>query len=323
MSCLPSTRNMEPETRNTRANALSHLALGTVQFGLPYGVANRSGQPPYEVVLDILACAIEGGVTVLDTAAGYGESEAVLGRALADLGFSEKVTVVTKIAALSPDLAPNRADALVEASVRNSLRQLRLGYLDLCLFHREQDFRYADSLLKLRESGLVRRIGCSTTTPATTRTIVASGLAEAVQFPASVLDRRFLPSGTEAHARGMAVFARSIYLQGLLFLDDAATPEDLLNITPVRRRLIELARGAGMPLAELALRFALGRQELDSVLVGVDSVAQMRENLALFAKGPLPLDLAREVDAAGPPLPDAILDPWRWAKRMPDAKPRN
>jgi aryl-alcohol dehydrogenase-like predicted oxidoreductase len=311
---------MEPETRNTRASALSRLALGTVQFGLPYGVANRDGQPSYEVVRDILACAIEGGVTVLDTAAGYGESEAVLGRALADLGFSEKVTVVTKIAALAPDLSPARADALVEASVNNSLRQLHLDHLDLCLFHREQDFSYADSLIRLRERGLVRRIGSSTTTPTATREIVVSGLAEAVQFPASVLDRRFLPSGAKAHARGMAVFARSVYLQGLLFLDDATTPEDLRGVAPVRRRLAELARHSGMPIAELALRFALGRQEIDAVLVGVDSVAQMRENLALFAKGPLPPDLASEVEAAVPLLPDAILDPWRWAKRMPDAK---
>ena len=70
MSCLPSTRNMEPETRNTRANALSHLALGTVQFGLPYGVANRSGQPPAKTAAaaaaDLLGEAdlvIDGGCT--------------------------------------------------------------------------------------------------------------------------------------------------------------------------------------------------------------------------------------------------------------------
>lgn len=303
-------------------SALPRLALGTVQFGLPYGVANRSGQPPFEAARDILACAIEGGVNVLDTAAGYGESEAVLGRALAELGFSGKVTVVTKVSALAPDLPPARADALVEESVRHSLRRLRLERLDLCLFHREQDFRYADSLLRLRELGLVRRIGCSTTTPAATREILASGRAEALQFPASVLDRRFLPCGAEARAGSMAVFARSAYLQGLLFLEDDATPEDLRGVAPARRRLRELARGAGMPLAELALRFVLGRAELDAVLVGVESVAQMRQNLALFASGPLPPDLALEVDAAVPPLPDAVLDPWRWAKRMPDATPR-
>jgi aryl-alcohol dehydrogenase-like predicted oxidoreductase len=314
---------MEFETRNleTRARALSRLTLGTVQFGLPYGVANSSGQPPYETARDILACAIEGGVTCLDTAARYGESEAVLGRALAELGAD--VTVVTKIAPLADDLSSARADALVEESVTNSLRNLRLESLPFCLFHREQDFRYADSLLKLRARGLVERIGCSTTTPAATRTIIGSGLAEAIQFPASVLDRRF--TGPEvagaAHSGRMAVFARSVYLQGLVFLPDEKTPGDLSEVIPPRRRLAEFAREAGIPLAELALRYVLGLGDLSSILVGVDSVDQMRENLALFAKGPLPPDLMRAVVADAPSLSNRILDPWNWTQRMPDGKP--
>ncbi len=309
-------------TPGTRDGALSLLALGTVQFGLPYGVANRAGQPSYEIARDILSCAIERGVTCLDTATGYGESESVLGRALAELGAAERVTIVTKVAPLADDLSPARADALVEESVRNSLRHLRLERLPFCLFHREKDFRYADSLLKLRARGLVERIGCSTTTPFATRKIIGSGLAEAVQFPASVLDRRF--TGAEvagaARARGMTVFARSVYLQGLVLLSDAATPENLHGVIPARRQFAELALEAGIPLAELALRYVLGLGDLTSILVGVESVDQMRENLALFAKGPLPPDLMQAVVATASSLSDAILDPWRWAQRMPDTK---
>lgn len=317
---------MKPESLNpeTSSKEFSRLTLGTVQFGLPYGVANRAGQPPYETARDILACAIEGGVTCLDTAAGYGESEAVLGRALAELGAAERVSVVTKIAPLADNLSPARADALVEESVNNSLRHLRLERLPFCLFHRERDFRYADSLLKLRDRGLVERVGCSTTTASATRTIIGSGLAEAVQFPASVLDRRF--TGAEiagaARSRGMAVFARSVYLQGLVFLPDATTPEDLSGVIPPRRRLAELAREAGIPLAELALRYVLGLSDLTSILIGVESLDQMRETLVLFAKGPLPPDLMQAVLASVPSLPDAILDPMRWLRRMPNAKPR-
>lgn len=317
---------MKSETLNTGTSgrALSRLTLGTVQFGLPYGVANRAGQPTYETARDILACAIEGGVTCLDTAAGYGESESVLGRALAELNAAERVAVVTKVAPLADDLSPARADALVEESVRNSLRHLRLERLPFCFFHRENDFRYADSLLKLRERGLVERIGCSTATPLATRQIIDSGLADAVQFPVSVLDRRF--TGAEvagaACARGMTVFARSVYLQGLVLLPDAATPESLREVIPVRHQCAKLALEAGIPLAELALRYVFGLGELTSILVGVESMDQMRENLALFAKGPLPPDLMQAVAATALSLPDAILDPWRWVQRMPDAKPK-
>jgi aryl-alcohol dehydrogenase-like predicted oxidoreductase len=67
-----------------------------------------------------------------------------------------------------------------------------------------------------------------------------------------------------------------------------------------------------MTLAELALRYVLSLEDLTSILIGIDSVDQMRENLALFAKGPLPPDLMRAVVANALSLPDAILDPWRW-----------
>lgn len=298
----------------TSSKALSRLTLGTVQFGLPYGVANSAGLPAYETARDILACAIEGGVTCLDTAAGYGESESILGRALVELGASEDIVVVTKVAHLPGDLSPVRADALVEESVRSSLQHLRLERLPICLFHREQDFRYADSLLKLQGRGLVERVGCSTTSPLGTRSIITSGLAEAVQFPASILDRRFTGAELAGNtiSRGMAVFARSIYLQGLVLLPDATTPENLCAVIPARRRLAELASDAGMPLAELALRYALSLENLTSILIGVDSVYQMRENLALFARGPLPPDLMQAVVASDPLLSDAILDPCRW-----------
>jgi aryl-alcohol dehydrogenase-like predicted oxidoreductase len=309
---------MQSETPSpgTSGGAVSRLTLGTVQFGVPYGVANRAGQPSYETARDILACAIEGGVTCLDTAAAYGQSESVLGQALDELQARERVSVVTKIVHLADDLSPARADALVEESVTNSLRHLRLDRLPFCLFHRENDFRYVDSLLKLQARGLVERIGCSTTTPLETRKIIDSGLAEAIQFPASVLDRRF--TGAEvagaACARGITTFARSIYLQGLVLLPDSETPDSLREVIPFRSQLAKLASEAGLPLAELALRYVLNLGELTSILVGVESLDQMRENLALFAKGPLPPDLRHAVASIQLFLPDAVLDPWRWPK---------
>lgn len=315
----------EPRKSETSSNELSRLTLGTVQFGLTYGVGNRAGQPSYETAREILALAIEGGVTCLDTAAGYGESESILGRALVELDATDHITVVTKVAPLADNLTSARADALVEESVRNSLRHLRLECLPFCLFHREKDFRYADSLLKLRERGLVGRVGCSTATPLATRSLIGSGLAEAIQFPASVLDRRFTGPDIAgaAHSRGMTVFARSVYLQGLVLLPDASTPQNLNGVIPARHRLAELARNAGITLAELALRYVNGLGDLTSILIGVDSVDQMVANLALFAKGPLPPELMQAVGATDPALSDAILDPWRWERRMADALLKN
>jgi len=138
---------------------LSALMLGTAQFGLPYGVANKKGQPSQREVCEILACAYEGGVNCLDTAAGYGESEQVIGKALVELGIADQMIVVTKVHPLADDLSSVEADAIVEESVVRSLRYLRLESLPICFFHRQQNVRYLDSLLKLKERGLIACIG--------------------------------------------------------------------------------------------------------------------------------------------------------------------
>ena len=294
---------------------LSLLMLGTVQFGMSYGIANKSGQPSYESVLDIMACACEGGINCLDTAAAYGTSEEVLGKALAELRIADKMLLVTKICrGLSACESTRAADAAAEESVARSLKRLKLDALPICLLHAEADFRHIDSLLRLRDKGLVRHVGVSVMTPEATSTIVASGLAEAVQIPTNILDHRYTRSRIyeRAEERGVALFVRSIYLQGLILMPDVEVPPQLAEIIPARHRLQALAKEAGMSLAELAMRYVLGLKGLTCALVGVDSSAQMRENLELAAKGPLDAPLMRAIGDAVPMFADKVLMPNKW-----------
>jgi aryl-alcohol dehydrogenase-like predicted oxidoreductase len=300
--------------------------LGTVQFGLNYGIANRSGQPSREVARDIIACAYEGGVNCLDTAAGYGDSEEVLGEALAQLGLADKVTIVSKVTHLAGDLAPAQAAALIEESVIASLRRLRLEHLPICLFHREDNFRYLDELAKLQEKGLVGQIGVSLSgedVAISAKIAAAEGVA-ALQLPVNLLDQRFVGAGVldTARERGAAVFARSVFLQGLLLMQDADVPAELDGVLPALRELRALARAAGLTMAQLCVRFVLGLPGVTCALAGVETVAQMRQNLELFRQDPLPPDLQRAVRDAVPALPEQILVPRRWSQRMPDAVAR-
>ena len=304
--------------------ALSRLMLGTVQFGMSYGIANTSGRPTYETARDIIAAAYEGGVNCLDTAANYGTSEEVLGRALDELGLRDVFTVVTKIPLMGDDFDSQSAvDGFVESSVIRSLKRLKLQVLPVCLFHAEDDFRYIESLLKLRERGLVRYVGCSVMTPTATARIVASGLADAVQLPTSVLDMRYLRQGIyrEAARRGVGLFVRSIYLQGLLLMPEADIIPELRGVIPVRRRLAEIAGRAGVSVAELAARYIQSLEGVTCAVVGVETVEQMRHNTELFSKGPLDASVVRAIEDAVPELPDEILMPNKWSKRIPDAVP--
>lgn len=303
---------------------LSQLMLGTVQFGLNYGIANRSGQPSYETARDILACAYEGGVNCLDTAAAYGTSEEVLGKALVELGIADKTIVVSKIYPMAKDFSSTKAaDAFVEESVTKSLRRLRLDVLPICLFHREENFCYIESLLKLKDKGLVRHIGASVMTPEATSVIISSGLAEAVQIPANILDHRFTRSGIcgDAKKQGMAVFVRSVYLQGLILMPEDEILPELAEVIPIRRKLQCLADDAGMSLKELAIRYVLSIGGLTCALVGVDSVQQMRQNLELFSNGLLDSVLIKAITDVVPNLSDNVLMPNMWSKRIPDIEP--
>lgn len=298
-------------------NALSRMTLGTVQFGLDYGISNTSGQPAYETARDMIALAFSGGINCLDTAAMYGASEEVIGRALNELGIVNSVHVATKIRHLPPGLSAADADREVEMSIAASLFRLQLDRLPICLLHIEENFDYIESLIKMKDRGWVERIGVSTMTPSATAGIIASGLVDAVQVPASVLDHRFARQGVlqAARSKGVRVFARSVYLQGLLLMEDQATPDSLRSVIPVRRRLCAMAAEFGLSLKEMALRYILSLSSVSSVVVGVESFEQVRENLVMLRKGPLADEVIQAIDAAVPDLPEDLLMPSKWKTR--------
>ncbi|MFA6665788.1 MAG: aldo/keto reductase [Armatimonadota bacterium] len=300
--------------------SLSRLTLGTVQMGMSYGIANRTGVPPYEESREIIKYAFDAGINCLDTAAAYGDSEEVIARALRELGIEGRMVVVTKVPHLEGGLGIADADRLVRKSVLKSLKRLNMETLPICLFHQESNAEYLESLLKLKDAGLVGRAGCSVMTPHATSHIVEEGLAEAIQVPGSILDRRFFDLGicNKAAEKGITVFLRSIYLQGLLVMPEGNIGAEHAEVVPSRRRLKRIADEAGITLSELGLRFALSIKDVASVLVGVDTSSQMQENIRMFKKGPLPPRLLDAVCQAAPALPENIIMPNKWSKRMAD-----
>lgn len=303
---------------------LSRLMIGTSQFGFPsYGIANTTGQPSFDDVCAILKIAYEGGVNCLDTAPYYGESEEVLGRALRKLGLANEMVIVTKTLRLATEnYSPQEAAAMAEGEILASLQRLQTDAVPVCLIHVETNFRYVEALLKLKEKGLVLHVGCSTVTPGATLEIIESGTCEAVQVPTNILDRRFSHGGVfqRGKEKGVAIFVRSSYLQGLIVMEPSTVPDDLQVVVPVLYQLRELARDAGLTIEELALRYVLGLDGLSCVVVGVESVAQMEHNVEVVERGMLPADLRAKIEALTFDLPDLIFEPWRWQRRIPDAK---
>ncbi|MFA7186492.1 MAG: aldo/keto reductase [Victivallales bacterium] len=291
---------------------ISKIQLGTVQFGLNYGIANTGGKPAYEKARDIVRAAFEGGINCFDTAAIYGDSEEVLGRIIEELKLSGKVHIISKVPPVSErKFAGREAADFIRESVKTSLRRLRLDYLSVVLFHREEDVKYLPVLRQLEAQGLIENCGVSLDTVQYCDEVLTQK-AKFVQLPYNILDKRFDRFLPEAEKQNINIFTRSLYLQGLLLMSEENIAETLRKIIPARRTLARLAADAGMAMPELCVRFVLSNPAITSILTGVDNAEQLEKNLQLFKKGPLPPALYQAVKAAVPPLEEKLIRPCLW-----------
>lgn len=288
----------------------SKLILGTVQFGLNYGIANREGKPDREKARAILCRAADHGITMLDTAAGYGDSEKILGDIFSsDPALRRRFKVVSKISPLPEGITHEQADEIIGRSIENTLANLRADSIAGILFHREKDARFLDLCRKRKQAGLVELAGFS----ADAQLPPETAGADAVQVPANVFDRRFIPFPMKK-PRKLAV--RSVYLQGLLLMPEENIPPHLQPLLPWRKKLEAIADRTGITPAELYMRYLLSFPEIDGILTGVDNPAQLNANAALAEKGPLPADLLREILSLIPVFPEELIRPMLWGKKQ-------
>lgn len=289
------------------AETVRRLAIGTVQFGTAYGISNRRGQVPLDEVGAILTDAAERGVDLLDTAAAYGEAEAVLGRLRP---LSGHFRIVTKALPLGEG-----GTAAVAAGALGSLQELGRSEVEALLVHRASDLRGPEgedlwrTLRRLQERGCFRRLGISAYAGDEPLDLARRFAPEIMQLPVSFLDQRLVRDGTlEALAgRGVEVHARSVFSQGLVFLDPGRLPTGLAHAgRSLAERAERIARAGASPLAA-GLHFVLRRPEIGRIVVGVTSLSEWRA-IAAAAAAPAP-DLDWEALALDDPV---VLDPGKW-----------
>lgn len=290
------------------------LALGTVQFGLRYGVANTTGQLAEAEVADILRHAAGVGVEVLDTACLYGDSEAVLGRCLpADHRF-KIVTKTPKFAGVDGTFA---ATAL-KAAFAESCQRLRLPCLYGLLAHDVNDLLGTagdaiwHAMQELQAEKRVVRIGASVYNGSQIDALLQRYSIDLVQLPLSVLDQRLIRSGhlDRLAERNIEVHVRSAFLQGALLMSPDSLPPHLTGLAPYLEQVSARAAGLGISSLQAALRFVSGLKQVDAVVCGVDSVVQF-DQLAAVLKHPA-VALSAEDAAACACTDTQLLDPSQW-----------
>jgi aryl-alcohol dehydrogenase-like predicted oxidoreductase len=282
------------------------LALGTVQFGLAYGVANQGGAVALPEAAAILNEARALGIDTLDTAVGYGESETVLGR-LGTEGFD----VVSKLPGLPQDCAV--ASTWVQDQLKASLARLGATRLSGLLLHRSADLLGPQgealyrALLDARSSGLTVKIGVSIYDPAELDVLCARYDFDLVQAPFNILDTRMVDSGWADSLQecGTELHLRSAFLQGLLLMPADKRPQRFARFAPVWECWEAWLRASALTPLQACLRAALGCTQASKVVVGVDSRAHLLE-IAAAADGALPSR------PAWPPFDPALVNPSAW-----------
>ena len=252
------------------------LALGTVQFGMDYGIANRTGQVPLSEIAAILATAQKAGVRTIDTAISYGESETRLGEA--------GITGFEVISKLPAGVAADDARGLVEAA----LARLGTNSLGGLLLHRSTDMvgvagkALHAALLALKRGGLVGKIGVSIYDPAELDAVLEEFSIDLVQAPFNLFDRRLATSGWLERLKhhGVEVHTRSTFLQGLLLMPAGKRPTGFERWEPLLRRWDGWLEDTGQTAVAAALGFNLNTAGIARVLVGVDSLEHLLQILA-------------------------------------------
>ena len=308
-----------------RSGRPAELIVGSVQLGLAYGAANRTGKPDRQTALRLVRRAVDAGVGGFDTARAYGDSEDRLGEALKGL----RIPTVTKLSPLSDltaDASPETIAAAVDASIATSLLALQRDRLDCLLLHRAIQLTAFDGAVWKRleqhlAQGTVSALGVSVQSPAEALTALRHRNVRHLQLPFNILDWRWAETGAiEAirSKRSVTVHVRSVLLQGVLAASDPFVWPRVENIHA--RVLIawldNTARRVGrQSVADLCLAYVRAQDWIDGVVIGMETEEQLEANLLLSTRPPLtPADCAA-IEAARPRVPEQLLDPSRWPPR--------
>lgn len=304
-----------------RARDPRKLTLGSAQWGMPYGIANRAGPPSDEALDAMLGLAHEAGVRSIDTARAYGASETRIGQVLRDAPSGEQWRVITKLAPDVHEPGVGTADCLerVSTSLTESRTALGRDALPVVLLHRFAH-RHAcggklwRTLLTERDAGRIGQLGVSAGTPEEAWAALDDPDVEVLQVASSLLDLRLVRQGffPRAWELGRTIYVRSVFLQGVAHLDPMTLPAFLAPAAEALRTIHAAAGRLGVTPRALFLAFA--REQLPGAhpIVGCETEGQLTELLSDWSDERIDVTALADLVETLPTLDAEVVDPARW-----------
>jgi aryl-alcohol dehydrogenase-like predicted oxidoreductase len=255
------------------------LCLGTVQFGLNYGINNNRGKLSRDDITEILNFAYDNSITLLDTASAYGDSESAIGESLNRL--NKQFQIVTKY----PANQRIRPIDWIDTSLQRLKADRVYGYLfhNYSLFDENQNL--INDFVKIKDQGKASKIGFSLYYPSEAEYILKNNIpCDIVQIPYNIFDQRFEKIFPDLKKRRIEIHIRSVFLQGLFFINPSNIDEHFAGIKPLLHELAFISQKEQLDISGLCLGFVNSNKYIDKIIIGVDSLDNLKENICNYHK---------------------------------------
>ncbi|MFC1491719.1 aldo/keto reductase [Nitrospinota bacterium] len=303
---------MEKRTLGNTGLEVTVVGFGAMTIGGRFGPVddNESNRA--------LHAAIDGGMNLIDTSNAYGEghSETVIGKFLKERSDRDEIVIFTKGGSTGRrdrngfirDFTP----AHVAECLEGSLRRLGAEAIDLYLLHspKLENMQAEDSyafLEKAKADGKIKNWGVSVNTVEECNYAVASGKPSVMQMEYNILSQEAADSFARAEEANVGVISRVPLKRGFLsgkidgtfeFTESdmrrwILTPENIRKFQDMQTRLQDVAGHLNISPAEAAIRFCVSNPNVTTVIPGIRTPEQARQNAASCE--PLPLEAVRRL----------------------------
>lgn len=298
---------------------MAELCLGTVQFGMDYGINNQLGrQPSWEESYVMLDYALEHGIDTIDTASAYGESERILGEYFRRRGGIKDIKIISKLRPNVISRGQKDISGILEKELMDSLGKLRVSGLDGYLLHTPEyiyNLEIMEVLLEFKRQKFVKNIGVSIYNLQEGYAAIETGVVDYIQLPYSILDQRGIREGFihKAKKAGITIFTRSAFLQGLFLMEQHRIPTHLQKARDYLTVIGEISNRYHVDMVSLVLGFVKAETDIDYLVFGVEKMEQLVEDINKYQFNDIPKKCVREIKEKINNVEESIIFPSLWS----------
>lgn len=295
------------------------LCLGTVQFGMKYGISNKYGQPSKEDCFEMFDIALESGINKIDTATAYGTAEELIGEYIQKRGNSHNIEVISKLRPNILDIENERPQQIVRTQAIASLNRMNIDVLDGYLLHTPEyiyNLEVIEGLHNIKKEGLVKNIGISIYDIKEGFAAVNTGVIDYIQLPYSVFDQRGMADNffEIAKEKNKTIYCRSAFLQGLILLKEEEVPENLDDAKRYIKVFNELIKEYDYDARDVLIHFVTDNKYVDYLVFGVDTKEQLLYDINATKKKEISKVLIRDIEEKLKNIGNSIIIPSLWKK---------